>query len=167
MNATRSYQCSHEFHSCQPAIAIPRNGRTVMSPVSVRSSFWFATGWTSSRGTASSAVMRWNLPAFQDPSSFAQDCDLAAVRRDAVDLELVAPDHEVRVRVGFVHPSRVRVLDGPVTERPGDAVAPRDVGRRVLVEERVLEHDAGLAHARRAVDQRDLADAAPAGVDVD
>src|SRR5213080_3712124 len=129
------------------------NGSTVTSPVRVRWSFSLATGWTSSRGTASSAVMTANLPVLQDPTPLAQDRHSFAVRSDTVDLEIRASDHEIGMRVGLVHPSGVCLVDREVVERPRDAVAPRDVRGRVLVEERVLEDDAGLADARRLVDQ--------------
>ena len=45
------------------------------------------------------------------------------------------------------------------------AEAPRDVARRVLVEQRLHEQQAGLRDGRVAVDQRDLAEAARVGVD--
>src|SRR4051794_2796048 len=134
MNATRSYQCSQEFHSCQPATPRPTNGRKVMRPVSVRSSFWVATGWTSSRATTSSAGMAENLPVLEDPTTLAQNRDRRPVRGDAIDLELRRAHHEVGMSVGLVHPGGVRLVDGEVVERPGDAVAPGDMGGRVLVE---------------------------------
>jgi hypothetical protein len=47
----------------------------------------------------------------------------------------------------------------------GDAAAPRQVRRRELVEQRVVEQEAGLLDRRRVVDQGDLAEAGGALVD--
>ena len=52
-------------------------------------------------------------------------------------------------------------------DRPRQPAAPGDVGGRVLVEERVVEDDPGLADARGVVDQRDLAEPAGALVERD
>src|SRR5207237_9828939 len=68
--------------------------------------------------------------------------------------DLVAPDHEVDVDRALVDPVAILVTDG---RRVG--AAERDVAGRVLVEERVEEHAAGLADPAFPVDERDLAEA--------
>ena len=65
----------------------------------------------------------------------------------------------------WLRPAASVLVGRDVVEGPGQRVAPGDVGRGVLVEERVVEDDAGLADARGGVDQRDLAEAARAVVD--
>ena len=64
-----------------------------------------------------------------------------------------------------LRPARRVLLGRDVIERPRGGAAPGDVRGGVLVEQRVAEHDAGLADARRGVHERDLAEAARAVVD--
>ena len=97
----------------------------------------------------------------QPPVAAAEDRHRLAGRVDAVDLELVRADHEVRVDRGVVDAARGR-SSGSSSAAHGDRLhdrrAERDVRRGVLVEERVVEHEAGLADARVAVDEGDLAE---------
>ena len=66
--------------------------------------------------------------------------------------------------IDWLRPAAKVLLGRQVVEGPGQRVAPGDVCRGVLVEEGVVEDDAGLADARGGVDQRDLAEAARAFV---
>ena len=72
-------------------------------------------------------------------------------RADAVHLELVAADHEVGVDRRVVDAARVPLVGASIScggrNHLGEAVADRDVRRRVLVEERVVEDEAGLPTA--------------------
>ena len=77
-----------------------------------------------------------------------------AVLRDPVDVELGASDHEVDVHLALVHAGLVRgILDRMVV-----AVTERDVRRRVLVDECVVEDAPERADAPAAVHERDLAE---------
>ena len=69
-------------------------------------------------------------------------------------LELRAADHEVDVRGARVDALRGRL----VPDGEGEAVAERDVRRRVLVEQRVVEDGAERPDAALAVDERELAE---------
>ena len=83
--------------------------------------------------------------------------------RDAGDLELGRADHEVDVDLARVE--RGRGPSSSTGER--EAAAERDVARRVLVEQRVVEDRPERADAALPVDERDLAEPRGALVDRD
>src|SRR6187399_3224098 len=73
---------------------------------------------------------------------------LGARALDAEHRDLGAADHEVRVDDGVVVAAGGELIVAQLlaaVERALDPLAPRDVAGGVLVEERVVEDDAGLA----------------------
>jgi hypothetical protein len=70
-----------------------------------------------------------------------------------VHFDVRAAEHEVRVHARDVH-----AVDHAALDRFGVGAAVGHVARRVLVEQRLVEDPPGLSNARRAVDQRDLAE---------
>src|SRR3954447_7593053 len=92
------------------------------------------------------------------PDAVAQDRHRGAAGLHAVDLHLRGPHHEIDVRQGVVDADRHLVLGRDAVERPQQPRSERDVRRGVLVEQGVAEHEVHLAHARGAVDQRELAE---------
>src|SRR3954469_16437109 len=93
-------------------------------------------------------------PLSELPVAAAEDRHALAVRGDAVDLQLRGADHEVDVGAALVHALEVVSLD---EER--EAAAEGDVARRVLVEQRVVEHGAERGGAALGVGERNLAGA--------
>ena len=85
------------------------------------------------------------------PYVLTQDRHRFAVGGEAVDLQLGTANHEVGMDVRDVH-----VVARISVEGVRDAEAVGDVAGGVLVEQRVVERDAGLADTRRAVDEREL-----------
>src|SRR5436305_8629315 len=81
---------------------------------------------------------------------------------DAGHLELRAADHDVEVRRRAVDRAR-----GRLRPRAPEAAAEGDVRGGVLVEQRVVVDTACFADAGGGVDERDLAEPAPAFVRVD
>jgi hypothetical protein len=82
-----------------------------------------------------------------------QDRDARAVGLDPIHGDLGRADHEIDVDRARVHAAVVGRVDH---ER--EALAERDVARRVLVEQRVVERRVERADAALAVHQRDLAE---------
>ena len=80
-------------------------------------------------------------------------------RGDPGDRELVAADHEVRVDLAHVQARQVLAQDARLV-----AGAERDVARRVLVEQGLVEDRAERPDPAGAVDEGDLAEAAGAVV---
>src|SRR5205823_4926930 len=117
---------------------------------------------TSSRTATSSTSASTSRALFRElPDVVAKERDPLALARDAVDGDIGAADHEVGVRGGRGEAGLLLLLGRHLRAalEPGhDRLAVRDVTRRVLVEERVEEDDPGLAHPRRPVDERDLAE---------
>src|SRR5947209_242658 len=85
------------------------------------------------------------------PGAGAHHRDALAVGGHAVDVDLERADHEVDVRTALVHP-----LDVLLADRERKAAAERDVTRRVLVEQRVVEDGAERTDAALLVDERHL-----------
>ena len=83
----------------------------------------------------------------------------AAVRGDAVDLNLMAADHEVGVDFGVVEELALRRVLRQVIDRPAETGAVGDMRDRVLVEERVEEDQPGGLDLGGVVDQGDLTEA--------
>jgi hypothetical protein len=81
---------------------------------------------------------------------------------EAVDLDLVAADHQVRVDVGAVdaHAPQfvVRETLRQILERAEDGGAVGDVAGGVLVQKEVVKQRVELADPRPVVDERDLAE---------
>src|SRR5205823_4891786 len=99
---------------------------------------------------------RWQLPG--EVSKYGYPLTLAG---DAVDVELGRADHEVDVPGALVGALAVLVLD---QER--EAVAERDVGRRVLVQQGVVEDSLERADPPLAVDEGELTQPACTLVDL-
>ena len=97
----------------------------------------------------------------EHPTALRDDPQGSPVWSDPVDVDLGAADHEVYVDRRDVDPGRAA---GVLVERRcslhgvGVAEPDRDVGRLVLVQEEVPEHEAALPDGGVDVDERDLAE---------
>src|SRR5579875_2749877 len=85
------------------------------------------------------------------PGSFPDQRDAPGAPADPGRLELRAADHHVEVHGRAVDEARWALRPGAA-----EADAEGDVGGRVLVEERVVVHAAGLPDPRGGVYERDL-----------
>src|SRR5215471_20311896 len=102
------------------------------------------------------------LSGREDPFIVTDDVH-RALRAGARDGHAVTADHDVGVDGRTVEPDLLPFLVALVQaarHREREALSPRDVAGRVLVEQRVVEEDAGLRDPRVPVDKRDLAEAA-------
>src|SRR4029078_4704715 len=97
--------------------------------------------------------------ALELPDVAANDRRRRAVGAEAVDVDVLSSDHEVRMDCRPVDAGIEELVRRDLAaERLREPCAEGDMARRFLVEERVAEHEAGLLHGRRAVDEGEFAE---------
>src|SRR6266404_152732 len=106
---------------------------------------------TSSRGKCAALSADLDLP-----EAVTDHGDPPALGVDARGLEVGAADHHVQVDGGLVDTARGLLRPGP-----SESGSERDMGGRVLVEQRLVVRTPTLSDARRGVDERDLAQPSP------
>src|SRR5271165_1081616 len=111
---------------------------------------------------------RW-MSGPEDPLVVTDDLH-CALRARTGDGHTFAADHDIGVDGRAVEPDLIPLLVAlrqTVRHRERKALAPRNVAGLVLVEQHVVEQDAGLRDPRVPVNERDLAEAAGALVGVE
>src|SRR5271165_3047658 len=125
------------------------------------------------KGPANAGTSRHGLPNLwmpgpEDPLVVADDlyCPLRARTGDG---QTLAADHDIGVNGRAVEPDLIPILVAhrqTVDHREREALSPRNVAGSVLVEQHVMEEEAGLRDPRVPVNERDLTEAAGALVGV-